>query len=656
MIGGTVGIVLILSSWVIVASALTGLGMGLRWRFDNQAPEVDDLFLCFWLGFAATLVLLQLWHCFYAIDIRVAAIILAIGCAGHLVTRGAAFRTVASLARDVRPWFLAVLIAASVWVANNATAAPQLFDSGNYHLPVVHWVTTYPIVKGLGNVDGLLGLNNASLLYQGMLEVGFWQRRSSHIGNGVLLLALLLFGLYKLYRGATTRRFSLPSLFAALTLTAVVHTIDDVSSPGTDLPSLLLMLVIAYFLIDASESFFSEPAPMAPPAAAFRLLACVLLCAVALTIKLSAAVYGLAVCLALLALWLGKRELRSPYRIRVAAASLLIVLCTVLLWAGRSVILTGYPLFPSLAIAFRVPWRVPDVYAEWYQWWIATFARMPYNDAISGEGFGWIPPWITVELRKAKIAGILPLSLSAVALIYLGAGKKGREWLRRLLPAWIPLLLALAAWFGSAPSFRFGEALLWILAGQCLALSVTKLVNDRPRRLSLAVAAICVLPFSAIFMHAFGLKQSEHVNILTALAASLWTRPGPDYGMYPVHESPVRMVLTEGGVTAFEPRMRPPCGDYAWADCVMWYGPLPNAQRLKSALGYLSGSDPGDGFKIAETRQEWLARHAAEVRDQRKNMNIRQMAFYFQVAPKTIRLALEPGVIGKSGIPGGSQR
>jgi hypothetical protein len=146
------------------------------------------------------------------------------------------------------------------------------------------------------------------------------------------------------------------------------------------------------------------------------------------------------------------------------------------------------------------------------------------------------------------------------------------------------------------------------------------------------------LPFSAILMHAELVEKGGLRGFLPALADTLWVRPGPDYGMQQVHDTPVTTVLTEGGVTAYQPRMRPPCDDNQWLDCVMWYGPLPGAQRLKSTLGYLSGPDPGEGFKISETRQQWIAKHAAAVQEKRREMNTRQLAFYFQVAPKTIRL------------------
>jgi hypothetical protein len=474
-----------------------------------------------------------------------------------------------------------------------------------------------------------------------MLDLGFWHDRSSHIGNGVLLLVMLLFAQYKLYESAINRSLSLHAGFVALTLTPVLDAIDTVSSPVTDLPASLMMLVIAYFLIRACEDFFSPPSQNAIRTAAFRLVTCLLLCAIALTIKLSAAVYGMAACLALLSLWLLKREFCFQYRLRVAAIGGLIVLCTVLLWAARTIILTGYPFFPSLAIAFPVPWRIPNFYAEWYEWWFTTFARMPYNDSISGEGIAWIPAWITVELRKAKIAGVLPLALTTVAWVHLCASRKGREYLRRLLPAWIPVLLALIAWFVSAPSFRFSEALIWILAAQSIVVSLMSLVSVQPRRLNPVIIAICVLPLSAILMHVVLVKQRTKIGVLPALATTLWVSPGPDYGMYRVHETPVNQLLTEGGVTAYEPKMRPPCKDGAFEDCVMWYGPIPGAQRLKSTLAYLSKSDPRAGFRIAETRDQWIATHAADVQRKSKDLNIRQLAYYFQVAPKTIRLALE---------------
>lgn len=640
MIAEATAMALILGSWVILTLTFLGVGFGLRRLFGTWEPDADELFLCFYVGFGGTLVLLQIWHCFWSIDGRPAAILLALGGAGHLLTKGAAFRTTGRLVRHLRPWFVLVLVTTAAWVSNQATAAPDFFDSGNYHFPVIRWVTTYPIVKGLGNVDGHLGFNNASLLYQGMLEVGFWWHRSAHIGNGILVLILLLFGLYKLYEAATTRTLSCQVLFAPLTLTAAVDLVESASTPSTDLPAVVVMLVIAYFLVGASETYFRQRVQVAPQAGAFRVCACALLCSVALTIKLSAAVYGIGAGLVFLALWLFTSEVSVRYRIRVAAIGAGIAVGVVLLWAGRSVILTGYPFFPSLAMGFHVPWRIPDVYAEWYHWWITTFARAPYREYVSGQGWGWIGSWFTVELRTAKIAGLLPLLLAIICLIHLGSSEKGRPLLYHLLPAWLPLLLALGAWFATAPSFRFGEGLMWIFAAQALATFIMKLISDDPRRLRMVVGAVCLLPFSAIFMHAVLLKGSEHIGILPAFEATVWLPPGPDYGLREEAEPAVITVRTEGGVVAYEPRLRPPFDDAHWREGVMWYGAIPGAQRLKTTLRYLSDQSPGDGFEITETRDAWLAKHAAEVQAKSKDMNVRQLAFYFQVAPNTILQAL----------------
>lgn len=629
----------ILLSWAILALTFLGIGAGVTGRRAQDRFDLDDLFLRFWVGFGLTLVILQLWHCIFRIDIRVLLIVLLLGLFGHLFTRGTALRSLFALIRTSGPGLILLLAVPTVWLANRATGPQDNYDSGNYHFQVIRWVTTAPVVKGIGNIDGHLGFNNAQLLYQGMLEVGFWQHRSAHIGNGLLLLAMLLFCLFKLYQVVAGRLLEPANLFAAAILTALIDLAFGVSTPNTDLPTICLMFVIGYFLLLACP-FGARKSRVRVAQTPFSVCACMFLCSIAITVKLSAAVYSVMACLSFAALWLlTSREYAVRYRIRVAAGGAALFAAVLLLWSTRSVLMTGYPLFPSLILPMPVPWRIPQFYAAWYQWWITTFARSPYDDTVPTQGLDWVRHWLFIELRGAKIAGLLPLFLAGISLPFVVASRRGRDLLNVFLPAWAAGVIAFSAWLASAPGFRFGEGILWMLAAQGLALSIMTLAH-KSGRARYAVYALLVLPVSAFAIQPVLMRAYEHLSTAAAIRKTLWIVPGPDRGMYPVHVTPVIGIRTAGGVYAYEPRVRPPCPSDEWKDCVMWYGPLPSAQRLKDSLQYLSMADPSQGFAIKQTPAEWLKQNSAMVQQKAKDRNLRQLAFDFQVPPEMIERAL----------------
>jgi len=641
---------LILGCWVSLFVVLSGLGSALRIPFNLKEADVDDVFLCFWLGFSVLLVFLQLWHLFQPVNTAAACILALSGGVGHLATRGAIFQALRREFGGVPKRFVGGLLLVAVWVANHATAAPDSFDSGNYHFQVIRWVTSYPIVKGVGNVDGHLAFNNASLLYQGLLETGFLLHRSSHIGNGILLLVVLLFLVFKIREAFLARKFTPQALFALVLLTTTVFLTPDVATPNTDLPVTLTLFVIAYYLI----AFASTEEPrISTEALAFRVVAIAALCSQSSAIKLSAAFYASCACIAFLCLWATTGRAAIQYRARIAAAAVAVVVGSLALWAGRSVWLTGYPFFPSLALKFPVAWRIPEFYAEWYGWWIRTFARVPYREDVSMDGFAWIPNWFS-DLRGPKMQGDLPLLLAALAFTYFAirfSQKRLQIPSPQVLLVWLPIILAIPLWFASAPSFRFGSALIWILAAQAIALALHHALKDSPRLGGVAVRLLCLMPLSGILMQTWLSYKYDH-RLLASLETTLWVAPGPDHGLHPTYVNAMERVVNAEGVTLYHPANQF-CSLEQWRDCVTWYGALPGTlwhgphagATIKEHLTYLSPPDPSGGFAIHDTREQWLARHADDVRRMARDahMNLRQLTFYFSVGPDVIRAALRAG-------------
>src|SRR5271156_3302863 len=145
----------ILITWLVIAAAFTGIGFGVARLWSFQQEQGRCIIPCFWLGFAITLLGLQIWHFVFPVDIVPAFIVIAAGGAGLYVSRGNLFSSVRSCGK--RTILMAIVIA--VWVSNRSVGPATAFDTGYYNYPAVKWFTTYPIVPGLGNLHDRLGFN-----------------------------------------------------------------------------------------------------------------------------------------------------------------------------------------------------------------------------------------------------------------------------------------------------------------------------------------------------------------------------------------------------------------------------------------------------------------------------------------------------------------
>src|SRR5271163_1901296 len=180
----------VLATWFCVAVMLVGLGLGLIALVRLAQPSHQPLLTAFWLGFATLLFLLQCWHFLFRISTLPWIIFSLAAMPGLWKSR----RLVARSCTAVRgnPVFVCLAALAVLYAANRSIGPCLAFDSGLYGRPAVKWFISYPLVTGLGNLNERIAFNNSIFLFYAMLDHGFWQGRSHHLVNGLLLAALLL--------------------------------------------------------------------------------------------------------------------------------------------------------------------------------------------------------------------------------------------------------------------------------------------------------------------------------------------------------------------------------------------------------------------------------------------------------------------------------
>lgn len=637
---------------LVQMATFIGLGLLLMRFSRTENRESHELLLYFWPGLTLAFGTLQLWHCFLPVDWRISALLGAGGLYGLVAHRSHVRRSLTN-GWNTYGWAGVCLLGIFlIWIAQLMLHPANDIDNGNYHLPSIRWASTYPIVKGLGNIDGHYAFNSTTFLHHAALEFGFWRGRSAHVASGPLLIVLFLQLFGVVHRLLSNREFSYQAgLAPALLLTPLTYCLLSgnfrPSNPGTDMPVTVLMFVLALLLWGLSRATISGDSEEREriPSLVFA-LACA--AAAAATVKASSWVFVLLSLTIGLTLLLGAKEL--PWRLRRNGALASIAVFGIVLgtWGWRSILLSGYPLFPSTFLPFPVPWKIPIEYASWSGWFISAFARgafgVPEN---TGEQVLLAPIWVAPYWRVMKIEAMLPLSLAiASAAAYFLAPAALRASFRKILASnrltVLPVAISLLIWYAATPSMRFGAALLWI-ASAVPAGAALGLAREERQRRAMIVAA-CTLPVLAVGLQIVTVAKGPQLSIVQAIQSTLFVSCGPDYCFHPPPSSQLEPVKTRFAVTAYTPVARS-CEDREYTKCVIWNAPLPAGQQIRPTLAFLDPARPMEGFITNEPAGEWLRIFGEEVRMAHKTegLAVRELAMRFRVHPRYIRQALQPG-------------
>ncbi|MBS2029374.1 MAG: hypothetical protein JST54_15840 [Deltaproteobacteria bacterium] len=469
---------LVVLGWLAAAATLLGVGLALaRWA----RAEPLDPGQAFWVGWAGALCALQVVQLAVPVGWPVAVALALVGAAGW----ASAWRW---LRLPTRPPWLEALLGGALAVALAVRAqAPSLNgDSGVYHRPAVRWMADAALPAGLANLNPLLGLNSAHALFQAALDVGPWAHLSQHVGPSLLVLVL---GLQSLHGAALILRAPasagarawLALLFAPLVVDLALG--RDLSS---DAPDLAVAVVGAALWIELVTWVEVQGRAALPTG--------LLLLAVGMGIacKLSYAAWGLAVGLAVLIFGLARHPER---RARTAVLAVAVFLGTVGVWSVRSLVMTGYPLYPSPWLSLPVSWRLPQEVVDRVQRYVLVWGRWSGGPRVPVLGtWSWVRPWL-VSAMSMNRALVVPVAL-AVLCLALGV------WRRRSpLRSWwllLPVVAALAFWFATSPDVRFAGALIWALPATAawLALRPATASPGFQRGLVVVVLALALEPLS----------------------------------------------------------------------------------------------------------------------------------------------------------------
>ncbi len=340
-----------------------------------------------------------------------------------------------------------------IYVYYLAASSYYFYDTGLYHAQAIEWIEKYRAVPGLANLHFRLGFNSSLFLlsaFWGLVRLGL---HLYQIPGLIIFVSMALYCFYLIEQSRLVSSVRLSWILAAGLVFLLVSRSDILewlSSPMTDLPSAMITWVILLLLMEKIEARNLESLDY--PALAITILALF-----AITLKTSV----IPVLLTPLALiWIAHRSIRFRQLVVLSTSSLLVIVP----WMARTVVLTGYLLFPFASIdVLHVDWKVPIQKVQSVTVAIVGSARIPEaipSSVMSLKLNQWMPVWYLQQEGADRfiLQAILVGSISLA--IYVLLRGHYRETIRRYGLVYSIAVIGVVFWLAQAPSVRFGYGFL----------------------------------------------------------------------------------------------------------------------------------------------------------------------------------------------------
>lgn len=439
----------VLMSWGIIFIITLILGYGIvEWGYkDSQFTSKLDVYLV--VGLAVATVYAQTFSLFYKVSGLACVVLFFVGClfviAYHIASHGTWWNKVKSLIQ-ITPWqwaiFFCILLATAAWTVG----VPNHSDTNLYHNQAIQWIEKYGVVPGLGNLHNRFAYNSAFMPLQALFSLEWLLDQSLHTMNGYICCIFLVYAILTC-RAWKLEKIQTSDFFKFATIIYIFYTRDDISSPSSDILTLLLVLYICQKWCEYVENKISDEM-------SYALLAVIAVYAV--TVKLSSAV---TVMLAIYPAFilLKKRDWKK------IVLNIGLGLIIAIPWLARNVVISGYLVYPYPQIdLFKVDWKMPASILSYDSQEIMVWGRGIRDVSLYDLPlWKWFPTWYEQQSMKwLVIVGLLSTFLIIVKLLYKVIKEKKLDFSTDLLSVYT--VVALVVWLNSAPLMRYGMVYLML--------------------------------------------------------------------------------------------------------------------------------------------------------------------------------------------------
>ena len=485
-----------------------GIGLLVFHSSADSGLGIKDFFRLIWIGLAFSIGFLQIWHLFFPINLACLIVHILAALAGYILAHKNVIRAIRQLKWQNALPELMVMILTGIVIGSFSIDGNLHFDHGMYHLQTVQWLENYAIVPGLGNVHHRLAFNNASFLYVSLVNQGMFHGYAFYVANSLLAWVLVLQCMVSVTNLIIrNKRLKKADYYYALILPFFLWYMPNFYFSGysPDLFIAVLQVLLAGKLIALTENI-NDPASLRSNVNMILLLGVLMIC-----IKLSGLVYAAAFMLAAIII-LFKKNVGDKKEQKFLWSRIPMLLLFGIPWLVRSVILSGYLVYPSAIISFDFIWKIPRTMVEPITGVIYNWSR--YGDVISPDTpfLQWLPYWLWTVPRGLWEGWILGVALLLVALVYWSIKKFPlKDYKGQFLVIGFALLHILY-WFLAAPEIRFIGMAYWIAFAVLLSVLVEWFVQSIPqvskKRLSLVIIALVLFWLNPEVPRGFGITRT----------------------------------------------------------------------------------------------------------------------------------------------------
>ncbi len=465
---GLLGVAL---GWIFYGLTIVGLGALFLGTICRGA--LLSFSCCFWVGLALLVTVLQIINLDWGINLFVIRSACFLGLFCFWLFRK---RVDVSFWQRLKPWQILLTGLLFLWVADRALAGPDVYDSGLYHFSSVRWANEQPLPPGLGNLHGRLAFNQSYFLFVSFVNLLPKRGEGHNFTNSLMLVFTLITILEMCVEMSADRTRKTIFLLLGVLMFFFALLFNKTNEPGISSPSPDVAMVCLQLALFSLALAACNRSP-AKNRRTIQVAAVLLLSGLAVTFKLSSIAFSLGIALLAIAVYLFTSEQKSLSDPIVPSLVVLLVLSIV--WFARSVIASGYLIYPITATACPVAWRVPPDQVTDEANWIFSWAREPgvhWSKVLAD--WSWFWPWSKrVAERPDFLFSSCLFGFAGLVLIiaWLKAPKAMANGLRRCAD-FVSLGTVCAAsicfWFLTSPDPRFLGAIFALLSVSLLGIAL----------------------------------------------------------------------------------------------------------------------------------------------------------------------------------------
>lgn len=443
-------------NWIYILFTVFSLGFAfsrfVRKALHYQIKRVDSILMT---GIVAATIYAQIFSLFYRVNVEANVILTAICILFCIIMRKEMLRFIRDSFRECsvsRRILIPILLLAWCYYTSRGYISP---DMDEYHGQCIRWIEEYGVVKGLANMLARVGYNSSIFALSALYSMKFLLGVSLHTVNGFIafLLSITALDLGKCFKRKKLLLSDFARVGAVYYLTIII---DEILAPSSDYAVMCtIFYIVIKWLTQLEEPDEDRRGNIAPYA---------LLCvagAYALTLKVTAG-------LILILLVKPAYRLLKEKRWKEIGIYLLLGLLAAVPWMARTVIITGWLLYPLPELdLFDFDWETPAYLIRIDAFQIKVWARGTHDTGNPWAGITeWFPNWFRNEIFNTEklliLADITAELLCVVLAIYILI-KKQWEKLDILLVL-VMVACSYTYWQLTAPMMRYGYAYVLLLA------------------------------------------------------------------------------------------------------------------------------------------------------------------------------------------------